>query len=67
MVIKTKKQTTMNKKIIFILAGVVLTAMTSLTMTSCDDDHFTVDPTIAGKGNVWDLSKTLFGKTIFEF
>ena len=44
----------MNKKIIFILAGVVLTAMTSLTMTSCDDDHFTVDPTIAGKGNVWE-------------
>ena len=49
----------MNKKIIFILAGVVLTAMTSLTMTSCDDDHFTVDPTIAGKGNVWEnISQT---------
>lgn len=44
----------MNKKTLLIIAGIVLTAVCLPTLSSCDDDHYSVDPVISGKGTIWE-------------
>ena len=44
----------MNKKILFMIAGVVFAALSFTTLSSCDDDHYTVDPALSGKGTIWE-------------
>lgn len=42
------------KKYLFISTAVLLLALqTSMTFISCDDDHYTVDPTVKGKESLW--------------
>ncbi len=42
------------KKYLFISTAVLLLALqTSMTLISCDDDHYTVDPTVKGKESLW--------------
>lgn len=54
MVIKTKKLRIMNKKLFLLMTGVVLASITFTAMTSCEDDHYTVDPVLSGKGTMWE-------------
>ena len=44
----------MNKKSLLIIAGVLMTALSFPTLSSCDDDHYTVDPVLSGKGSIWE-------------
>ena len=37
----------MNKKSLLIIAGLVLAVLAAPTLSSCDDDHYTVDPVIS--------------------
>lgn len=36
------------------IAGVVFAALSFPTLSSCDDDHYTVDPVLSGKGTIWE-------------
>ena len=36
------------------IAGVVLAALSFPLLSSCDDDHYTVDPVLSGKGTIWE-------------
>ncbi len=44
----------MNKKAFLIITGVILATMSLPVLTSCDDDHYSVDPALAGKGTIWE-------------
>lgn len=44
----------MNKKSLLIIAGLVLAVLAAPTLSSCDDDHYTVDPVISAKGTIWE-------------
>lgn len=44
----------MNKKTFLIIAGVLIATMSLPILTSCSDDHYSVDPVISGKGTLWE-------------